>query len=107
LEFDEQYVADLKCNSKGEIRNSATGLFRITGRILRAINNEINDQIDKANDNNAKSKKIRNEFVHYTCLERSHLVKKYKPKNLSVALQKGINFEPLKDKWKPDWLQYL
>lgn len=107
LEFDEKYIENLKCNSEGEMRNSITGFFRITGRILRAINNEINDQIDKANDNNPAPKKIRNELIHYTCLERSHRVKKYKPKNLTVALQKGINFEPLKDKWKPDWLQYL
>lgn len=107
LEFDENYIRNLSCNSKGELRNSWTGIFRITGQILRAINVEINDQLDKANANNAKPKKIRNERIHYTCLERSHLVKNYRPKNLTIAVKKGINFEPLKDSWQAEWLQYL
>jgi uncharacterized protein (DUF2235 family) len=107
LEFNENYVKNINGNSKGELRNSWTGIFKITGHILRAINNEINDQIDKANGDKPAPKRIRNELIHYSCLERSHLVKNYKPKNLTMAVKKGINFEPLKDKWQSDWLQYL
>ena len=106
LEFDPEYVSNLSANSRGELRNSWTGIFRISRQIIRAINNEINDQIDKAKGT-SRSKRIRNELIHYSCVERSHLVKNYKPKNLTVAIKKGINFEPLKDKWQADWLKYL
>jgi hypothetical protein len=107
LEFDEEYVKNLKCNSEGEIRNSWTGIFKITGQILRSINAEINEQIDKVTDNKEKPKKIRNERIHYSCLERSHLVKKYRPKNLTLAVKKGIKFEPVQEEWQKEWIEYL
>jgi uncharacterized protein (DUF2235 family) len=107
LIFDKNYMKKLNCNSKGELRDSLTGFFRITGQILRDINDEINEQIDKVIDNDTKPKRIRNELIHYTCLERSHLVENYRPKNLTLAVTKGISFEPVQDKWQPDLVLYL
>lgn len=106
LEFDEEYVKNLRCNSQGEIRDSWTGIFKITGQLVRAINVEIHEQIEKMKDKKA-AKKIRNERIHYTCLERSHLIKTYKPKNLTAAVKKGIKFEPVREQWREEWMQYL
>ncbi len=107
LEFDEAVVASLHGDSRGELRNSWTGIFRMTGQLLRAINVEMHEQLDKVKQANKPVKKIRNERIHYTCVERSHLVETYRPKNLTAAIKKGIRFEPVKDNWQSEWLRYL
>jgi hypothetical protein len=87
-------------DSKGELRHSDTFFYRLTGRIIRRIN-EFSGKKDKRNN------VVRNEKIHYTCLERYHLIKKYRPLNLTPAIEQGTDFEPVKDKWQPEWLQYL
>jgi uncharacterized protein (DUF2235 family) len=107
LEFDEGYLSRLAANSSGELRDSWTGIFKITGHLLRAINDEINEQMDKAQGIVEKRAIIRNERIHYSCFERAHLVDEYKPKNLSLALERNTTLEPIKDNWQQEWLKYL
>ena len=107
LEFDKNYIEKLECNSKGEIRNSATGIFRFTPKVLRTINNVIIHRKEDAKGKMTEGARIRNEKIHYTCLERSHFIKNYRPKNLHLALEHDPEFDPLKDKWQPEWKQFL
>lgn len=99
LEFDTEYVRQLPCDSKGEIRNSSTFFYRLTGLIVRAIN-------DIAGRDDTKGI-TRNERIHYSCIERYHHLNKYRPKNLSMAVDRGTDFDPIKDSWVPEWLHYL
>lgn len=100
LEFDEDYVREQVCNSEGELRASVSIFYRIFGIFVRAID-------DIKGDRDKSKRLIRNERVHYTSVERMHLVRKYKPKNLLSALTGEILFEPDKAKWLPEWLKYL
>jgi uncharacterized protein (DUF2235 family) len=100
LEFDEEYVREQVCDSQGELRASVSIFYRIFGIVVRAID-------DIKGDRDKSKRLIRNERVHYTCIERMHLVKKYKPKNLMLALTDGILFDPDRSKWPPEWLKYL
>jgi uncharacterized protein (DUF2235 family) len=99
LEFDENYVNEQVCNSQGELRASVSIFYRVLGIFVRAID-DIQGKADST------KRKIRNERVHYTCVERMHLVKKYKPKNLLNVLRNGIQFDPDQAKWQPEWLKY-
>lgn len=99
VEFDENYVQQQTADSKGELRNSDSFFYKLTGSIIRGIN-------DIAGNNQPKGI-TRNERIHYSCLERYHLLKNYRPKNLTPAVDRGTDFEPLKDKWQPEWQQYL
>lgn len=108
LQFDENYVQQLNCNSRGELRNSCSGFYRILPKTTRVINNLIvsnykEDEKGKATEGG----KRRNERIHYTCVERFHFEEKYRPKNLLSALNQGIIFAPHKDNWQPAWHQYL
>ena len=107
LEFDKAYVDRLKCDSKGEIRNSLTGIFKITPKITRTINDSMIRRIEDAKGAMTDGARILNEKIHYTCLERSHYVKDYRPKNLHVAVERKTAFDPVKDKWQPEWEQFL
>jgi hypothetical protein len=50
---------------------------------------------------------IRNEKIHYSCIEREKLAKKYTPKNLVSALSYKTPFYPDLSKWKEEWRSYL
>jgi uncharacterized protein (DUF2235 family) len=107
LVFDKSYVDKIKANSSGELRDSAGGIFSITPKMIREINNLVVKRTDPETGELKEEKIKRNESLHYTCFERCHKVKSYKPKNLSEAVNRETPFDPLKDKWEKDWLEYL
>jgi uncharacterized protein (DUF2235 family) len=107
LEFDEDYIKKLECNSKGELRNSVTGIFKITPKTLRTINDRYIYRNEDAKGKMDTGARMRNEKIHYTCFERSHFVKDYKPKNLHPALERKTEFDPLHDRWQPEWKEFL
>jgi hypothetical protein len=107
LQFDENYLERMECNSNGEIRNSITGIFRYTPKVFRTINNAMIYRTEDAKGRMTTGAKIRNEKIHYTCLERLHSLKNYKPKNLQPALERNTPFEVIREKWKPEWNKYL
>jgi uncharacterized protein (DUF2235 family) len=105
--FDKNYIETLKPDSCGELRNSAGGVFVITPKMIREINNCVVKKIDPTTGKPVESKIKRNESIHYTCFERSHKINKYKPKNIHDALGRETPFDPLKDKWEKPWMEYL
>ncbi len=108
LEFDKDYVQKIKINSGGELRNSATGIYAMLKKKLRDINNDVVIRIDPDTGEKTKVKVVRNESIHYTCFEREHKFgKKYHPKNISAALNLNTPFDPLKEKWQAEWLDYI
>lgn len=107
LQFDEDYLQKLECNSKGEIRNSMTGVFRLTPKIFRTINDRMIYRKEDAKGKMTGGARMRNEKIHYSCLERLHFLKNYKPKNLLPALERNTTLDPVKEKWQPEWNQYL
>ena len=108
LEFDKDYVEKIKIDSCGELRNSATGIYAVLKKKLRDINNDVVIRTDPDTGKKTKVKVVRNESIHYTCFEREHKFgKKYHPKNISTALNLNTPFDPLKEKWQPEWLDYI
>lgn len=107
LEFDENYLQQLQCDSKGELRNSLAGIFKFTPRALRTINNVLIHRKEDAKERMTDGARIRNEKIHYTCLERLHIVKDYSPKNLYPALDRNTQLDPVRDKWLPEWEPYI
>lgn len=99
LEFDESVVDQFSCDSNGELRKSLNLFYRLTGIQLRKVSvRAIDDLLEGV---------VRNEKIHYTCIERFHKAKKYRPKNLLAALDRGVDFDPVRDNWKPEWSEYL
>jgi uncharacterized protein (DUF2235 family) len=107
LELEENCIQQLECNSKGELRNSLVGIFRLTPRMFRTINNAFIHRKEDAKGKMTDGARIRNEKIHYTCLERLTTVKAYKPKNLQPALQRIRDYDPKIDEWLPEWKSYL
>jgi uncharacterized protein (DUF2235 family) len=106
LEFDDSYVNALLADSSGELRGTNTLLYMLLGVFWRSIN----DSFSYSKKKQAGALSVvpnRNERIHYTCLERSHKIKTYKPKNVPPAVSKGTDFDPAKDSWLPDWKEYL
>jgi len=106
LMFDKGYVDKIKANSCGELRDSAGGIFSITPKYIREINNPVVKRINPETKEVTEVKVTRNESLHYTCFERLHK-KGYKPVNFGEALKRETPFDPLKDKWQKEWLDYL
>lgn len=108
LEFDKTYVAGLKVDSCGELRNSITGLFKFLSKKARDINNDYATRTDPETGKEIKVKVIRNESINYTCFERRYKKKnKYSPKNIDPALKHQTPFDPTKDKWEDLWKVYI
>jgi uncharacterized protein (DUF2235 family) len=107
LEFDENYISKIECNSAGELRHSASFAYKILGLLLRSINHSLPLFKKHVQTISTDSQVSRNERIHYTCIERTHKVKTYKPRNVPPALKKGTGFDPDQDKWQPEWMQYL
>jgi uncharacterized protein (DUF2235 family) len=107
LAFDATYSTNIQPKSTGELRNSALGIYRIMRKITRPINNGIAIRTDKETGQKRKEKVIRNECIHYTCFERMHSNKKYQPRNVSDAVAINTPFDPTKENWKEEWLQYV
>ncbi len=100
LQFNEEAVNALVCDSNAEMRQSLNLFYKMTGTIVRRIKS-------RAVARMGEKAPIRNERIHYTCVERLHKSAKYRPKNLLDAIDEGADFDPLKDHWQPEWLDYL
>ncbi|MCW3093370.1 MAG: hypothetical protein JWP81_4439 [Ferruginibacter sp.] len=107
LEFYKDKVATIKSDSCAELRESAGGIYSITPKRRREINSGIAVRTDPETGKQTTVKVLRNESIHYSCLERQHKQGKYKPENLSKALSGKTTFEPLMEKWEPAWLEYV
>ncbi|MEO6549041.1 MAG: DUF2235 domain-containing protein [Ferruginibacter sp.] len=107
LEFDKTTVAAIKSDSCGELRKSSGGIYSIAPKKRREINSGIAIRTDPETGKQTIVKVLRNESIHYSCLERRHKQGKYFPKNLSKALAVETPFDPLKDRWDPTWLDYI
>lgn len=107
LEFDKSAIEKIKADSSGELRNTATGIYAITQKKLRDINNGIALRTDPDTGKKSTVNVLRNESIHYTCFERRHKFQKYKPQNITNALSLKTPFDPLKEKWEAGWLDYI
>lgn len=107
LEFDKDTLQNIKPETGGELRNSTSGIFRLMRKLVRTINSGVTYSIDEETGKRVQQNVVRNESIHYTCMQRRHLQNKYKPKNLSDALSRNTPFDPLKEKWEQDWNEYL
>lgn len=107
LEFDKGYAANLKPNSLGELRNSTGGIYAITPKLSREINSGIAIRTDPDTGEQTKVKVLRNESIHYTYFERHHKFNKYQPQNIINALSLNTPFDPVKEKWKEGWREYI
>ncbi len=107
VEFDENYLAFLKADSCGELRKSTEGIFRIMPKRPRAINTGIAIRTDPETEKETKIEVIRNESIHYSCLERKYKQKNYAPRNLIAALSGKTPFDPCPDQWDPSWNVYI
>jgi hypothetical protein len=107
LEFDSNYTDQFECNSKGELRNSLIGIFKLTPKVLRTINDHFIYRNEDAKGKMTDGARIRNEKIHYSCFERSHFIKDYRPKNLHPAIERKTKFDPVQEKWPPEWKIFL
>lgn len=107
LEFDKSYIEKIKADSCGELRNSAGGIYSITPKHIREINNGIAIRTDPDTGIKTTVKVMRNESIHYTCFERQHKLSKYKAKNIFAALSLNTPFDPTKENWDKTWLDYI
>jgi uncharacterized protein (DUF2235 family) len=107
LRFNDQFLQALEGNSRGELRNSAVGVFRLTPKMQRVINNAMIHRKEDAKGRMTTGARIRNEKIHYSCLERSYFISTYRPKNLRPALERDTALDPVKDQWQPQWEDYL
>ncbi len=109
LAFKEKYLKEnIKPNTNGELRNSIAGIFSLLSKRIREINKPIVG-ISEEDDSGIVTEYnvIRNEKIHYSCIEREKLAKKYTPKNLVSALSFKTPFYPDLSKWKEEWRSYL
>ena len=107
LEFDENYLAFLKADSCGELRKSTQGIYTVMPKRLREINTGFAIRMDPDTGKKSKVEVIRNESIHYSCLERRHKDKNYNPANIKQALSANTPFHPSKDQWDPSWFDYI
>ena len=107
LEFDAEYAEKIKADSFGELRNSAGGIYEITQLRSRDINSGFAIRVDPDTGAKTKVPVVRNESIHYTCFERRHKIDTYKPKNVDAAISLNTPYDPLKEKWKEAWLDYI
>ncbi|MFM9909147.1 MAG: DUF2235 domain-containing protein [Chitinophagaceae bacterium] len=109
LAFKESYLREnIKPNPRAELRNSISGVFSLLSKRIREINKPIIG-ISEEDDTGVVTEYnvIRNERIHYSCIEREKLATKYTPKNLLSALNFKTPFYPDLSKWKEEWRSYL
>lgn len=107
LEFDQDALQNIRPETGGELRNSASGIFRLMRKLVRTINSGVAYSVDEETGKRLQQNVVRNESIHYTCMQRRHQQNKYKPKNLSDAISRSTPFDPLKEKWEEGWNEYL
>jgi len=107
LEFEGGSVEKIKSDSCGELRNSATIIYSIIGKKQRNINSGITIRTDQETGKKTTVPILRNESVHYTCLERRHKNNEYRPVNLTKALSLKTPYDPKIDKWDDTWRDYI
>ena len=105
LDFKESYLREnIKPNPKGVLRKSNSGIFSILSKKSREINKPIVG-ISEEDDTGliTEYNVIRNEKIHYSCIEREKLFNKYSPKNLINALNFRTPLFPDLSTWKEEW----
>lgn len=107
LAFNADYSKYIHPDSCGRLRNSGTSIYLFTRKINRSINTGTTIYIDPETGKKKIIPVDRNEHIHYTCFERMYNQREYKPSNLSEDVRARTSFDPVKDKWNPDWLKYI
>ena len=107
LELDKIYLDCLKADSCGELRRSDNGIYLFFPSRLRAINKGFAVRTHPDTGVQTTVEVIRNEKLHYSCFERRYKQTKYSPKNLVEAISSSTPFDPLKDQWQNEWLEYI
>lgn len=107
LEFKGGSVEKIKSDSCGELRNSATIIYSIIGKKQRNINSGITIRTEQETGKKTTVPVLRNESLHYTCLERRHKNNEYRPVNLTKALSLKTPYDPKIDKWDDTWRDYI
>ncbi len=105
LGFKESYLNEkIKPNTTGEIRNSRTGFYNLFPKFTRQINQSQIGTIDEdENSGLLEYNMLRNEKIHYSCVEREKLEPKYSPSNLLNGLKYKTPLYPDLDQWKDEW----
>lgn len=103
LDFDKNYAEKIKEDSAGELRKSDGGIYNISPKIFREINNGVAIRTDPDTGKQSKVKVLRNESIHYTYFQRHHKFNKYQPANVVHSLTLDTPFDPVKEKWEEGW----
>lgn len=106
LGFKEAYLkTKIKPDSGGLLRNSSTGIYRFLPKLVRGINKSTIGVLDEEDDSGIITEYniIRNERIHYSCLEREKLNPKYNPPNLVNGLSYKTPLFPEIRNWKDNW----
>lgn len=98
LQFDTNIVSQLACDCEAELRGAMNIFYKLTGMKMRKVNINISRDGEFVKQN---------QKIHFTALERFHKIKKYKPKNLVAAVTRGTAFDPDRENWQDQWLEYL
>lgn len=107
LQFDQQYISNLRPESTAELRNSVTGIYKLMKKINRQINTGLANRTDPETGEKKTVPAERNEHIHYSCFERKFVNAKYQPINISKVIIDKTPFDPGKEKWDEGWLKYL
>lgn len=105
LGFKENYLSEkVRPDPAGEIRNSRTGFYNLFPKYTRQINQS---QIGTLDDDDSggilEYNMLRNEMIHYSCVEREKLEPKYSPPNLLNGLKFRTPLYPDLEQWKDEW----
>lgn len=107
LDFDKNYAEKIKADSAGELRKSDGGIYKISPKIFREINNGVAIRTDPDTGKQSKVKVLRNESIHYSYFQRHHKFNKYQPANVVHSLTLDTPFDPVKEKWEEGWREYI
>jgi uncharacterized protein (DUF2235 family) len=109
LGFRENYLKEkVKPDTKGIIRDSVTGMYFFLPRKIREVNKpEKARYVDDYTEKVIEYDVVRNEKIHYSCFERSGIVEKYKPVNLTKAMDLKTPLFPDLVNWRNEWKKYI
>ncbi len=107
LAFQQNFISTIVTNSSEELHKASAAWYLFTKRKLREINRGYIITPNEESGRLEKKDAITNESVHYTSFERCFKVKKYRPVNFVKAVEKNVPYDPIKDKWNQEWLEFL
>jgi hypothetical protein len=109
LTFKESYLKErIKPDPKGLMRNSLSGVFSVLSRRAREVNKPVMSfSEDEDSGTVTQYAVVRNEKIHFTCVEREKLERNYTPKNLAPALVHRTPFFPDLPTWNDEWKGFL